>query len=386
MEQRLGSFPEESGHTGPVADQGELFRWPFLSLVSTPAAGLEAAAVPEGDAPKEQKAEHPRWDLEAGTPIAEGRWVLERLGGGSRYEVYLVWDDRLFALTVAKILRPDQTEDARALRELRHEAEVLERLAHPVLVRGFGAVLEGPYPHVLLEHLEGPTLRRLIKRDGALPLEQLLPLTLHIAAVLHYLAAAGTVHLDVKPDNIVMGIPPRLIDLSIARSVETAARLRAAIGTDAYMAPEQCDPESWPGAIGPAADVWGLGATLYHAITGGVPFPRPSGARESADPTVRFPQLVHEPDPLPKDVPALLGDLILKMLTKQPAERPAAGELASVLEPLVAELPSRLTVSRHGIRAHVNPKDRLAARDPPALPQGNQQAPRDMPADAGAKP
>jgi eukaryotic-like serine/threonine-protein kinase len=352
-------------------DERELFPWPFLSRVSALAAGLEAAAGPEGDAQdaqKEPKPEPPRWNLEGGTPIGEGRWVLERLGGGSRYEVYLVWDDRLFALMVAKILRPDQTEDARALRELRREAEVLERLAHPVLVRGFGAVLDGPYPHVLLEHLEGPTLRRLIKRHGALPVEQLLPLTLHVAAVLHYLASESMVHLDVKPDNIVMGIPPRLIDLSIARSVESAARLRAAIGTDAYMAPEQCDPESWAGSIGPATDVWGLGATLYHAATGRLPFPRPSGARESEDPIVRFPQLVNEPAPLPKDVPALLGDLIQKMLAKNTAERPAACELASALEPLVAALPSRLTVSRHGIRAHVSPMDRY------------------IPADAGARP
>jgi serine/threonine protein kinase len=299
--------------------------------------------------------------------------------------VYLVWDDRLFALMVAKILRPDQTEDARALRELQREAAVLEQLAHPILVRGFGTVLEGPYPHVLLEHLEGPTLRRLIKRHGPLPLEQLLPLALHIAAALHYLSGARIVHLDVKPGNIVMGIPPRLIDLSIARSVESAARIRTAIGTDAYMPPEQCDPESWAGGIGPAADVWGLGATLYHAATGQVPFARPRGAGQSADPTVRFPQLVTEPAPFPNRVPAPLGDLILGMLAKQPADRPAACEAASVLEPLVAALPSRLTVSRRGIRALTSPADRVWARDPPPLPQGLEQAMLETPANAGAR-
>ena len=164
MERSPAPSTEESGQTSPAG--GELFPWPFLSSLSAPAAGLEAAASPEVGAPEARKPEHPSWNLEVGTPIAEGRWVLERLGGGSRYEVYLVWDDRLFALVVAKILRPDQAEDARALRELRHEAEVLERLAHPVLVRGFGAVLEGRYPHVLLEHLEGPTLRRLISTSS----------------------------------------------------------------------------------------------------------------------------------------------------------------------------------------------------------------------------
>ena len=110
-------------------------------------------------------------------------------------------------------------------------------------------------------------------------------------------------HLDVKPDNVVMGVPPRLIDLSVARTIARARRATGPIGTDAYMAPEQCDPAAAPGRLGPPADVFGLGATLYHALTGRRPFPRPSGARESADPAVRFPQLVRAPEPLGRRVP-----------------------------------------------------------------------------------
>ena len=140
---------------------------------------------------------------------------------------------------------------------------------------------------MLIEHLEGPTLRRLLRRGGPLPLEQLLPLAAHLAATLHYMAADGWVHLDVKPDNIVMGVPPRLIDLSIARPVDLAASIRSPIGTDPYMAPEQCAPVEHPGQIGPPADVWGLGATLYHAAVGHRPFP--------SDREVRFPQLEQPP-------------------------------------------------------------------------------------------
>ncbi len=322
------------------------------ALAADEADGPPVPTGPERDpsAPEQGRPTPACWEFEEGATIAAGRTVLEALGGGSRYEVHLVWDDRLFALTVAKLIRPDQVEDPGALRELRQEAEALERLAHPVLVRGFDAVLDGPYPHLLIEHLEGPTLRRLIRRHGALPLEQFLPLALHVAAALHYMACEEMVHLDVKPDNILVSVPPRLIDLSIARSLERAARLRGAIGTDAYMPPEQCDPQAFEGQIGPPADVWGLGATLFHAASGQVPFPRPKGARHSEDPAVRFPQLVEEPAVLPDTVPDVLRELILRALDRRPEERPSAADLALGLEPLVAALPRRLAFGRRGTR------------------------------------
>ena len=295
------------------------------------------------------RSEKASWEFEEGAPIAPGRSVLKPLGGGSRYEVYLVWDERLFALMVAKVIRPDQVDDAHALRELGHEAEALERLAHPVIVRGFDAVLDGPHPHLLIEHLEGPTLRRLIRKGGALPLQQLLPLALHVAAAVHYLAREEVVHLDIKPDNIVMGVPPRLIDLSVARSFERAARLNGAVGTDAYMAPEQCDPEAH-GGVGPDADVWGLAATLHHALAGEVPFPRRPGAKRHPDPLLRWPQLTDDPRPLPRRTPPELVELLGSALAKDPAERPTAAELATGLEPLVAALPHKLALGRRGAK------------------------------------
>jgi eukaryotic-like serine/threonine-protein kinase len=291
------------------------------------------------------------WEFEEGAELVPGRSVVRPLGGGHRFEVFLVWDEALYALGVAKVLRPHLVETERALAELREEAEILGRLAHPVIVRGFDAVLSGPRPHLLLEHLEGPTLRRLIRRGGPIPLEQLLPLAAHVGAALRYMALRGVVHLDVKPDNIVMGVPPRVIDLSIARSLERAGRVVHPLGTDAYMPPEQCDPAAHPGEIGPASDVWGLGATLHHALSGAVPFPRPKGAGDSEDPLVRFPQLAEEPRPLPGRLPARLRELIASCLEKRPGDRISAGELVDELEPLVAELPRKLLFGRRGARA-----------------------------------
>jgi eukaryotic-like serine/threonine-protein kinase len=287
------------------------------------------------------------WELEEGDEIAPGRSVLKLLGGGNRYGAYLVWDERLFAPMVAKVVRPDQAEAESALRGLRREAEALEALAHPVILRGFDAVLSPPHPHVLVEHLEGPTLRRLLRRGGPLPAEQALPLALHVASALHYMAAEGWVHLDLKPDNIVMGIPPRVIDLSLARTVERAERLREPIGTNAYMPPEQCEPN---GDVGPPADVWGLGATLYHAVSGRRPFPKPVRVDRDADPELRFPQLVEEPRPWQKRVPPALAEAILACLRQGPADRPTASELALRFQPLVAALPERLRLTRSGRR------------------------------------
>jgi serine/threonine protein kinase len=295
-----------------------------------------------------QVAEKQTWELGEGDEIAPGRTVLRLLGGGHEYEVYLVWDDDLFSVMVAKLLRPDRVEDEKALRDLRREAEALDELAHPVLLRGFGAVLDGPYPHVLVEHLEGPTLRRLIRRGGPLPAQQVLPLALHVASALHYMHTEERLHLDVKPENIVMGIPPRLIDLSLVRSFERARRIRGWIGTRAYMPPEQCAPGE-AGEIGPWSDVWGLGATLYHAIAGETPFSRGSSDDELPR-EERFPQLVEEVKPWPVRVSPALSQAVLATLRKDREERPSASELALTLQPEVAALPSRLRLGPRGAR------------------------------------
>lgn len=281
------------------------------------------------------------WSFAERDEIAPGRHAVRLLGGGRRYEAYLAWDDHLRALIVAKVVRPDQVEDPGALRGLATEAELLDRLAHPMLVRSFGATLGGPRPQLALELIDGPRLSTLIRRFG-LGLEQLLPLALNLCSALHYLAREQVVHLDVKPSNVVMGATPRLIDLSVARRFDQLEQLRTPPGTEAYMAPEQCDPDRF-GEIGPPADVWGLGATLYAALVRARPYP--SGER--------FPQLSRAPEPL-VSAPAPLAELVMACLEPRPADRPRAGELADALEPLVGALePPRLGRFRPGAKARM---------------------------------
>ncbi|HEX9890903.1 MAG TPA: serine/threonine-protein kinase [Actinomycetota bacterium] len=270
------------------------------------------------------------WRLEEGDQIVPGRVAVKRLGGGKLYEVYLAWDDALYHLAVAKILRPDHAGHERSLRAIRREADLLARLAHPVIVRTFGGVLDGPRPHLVLEHLEGPTLSRLLRRYGPLPYEQVLPMALSLASALRYISISGYVHLDVKPSNLVMGAPPRLIDLSVARSIEGAATLTTAVGTRRYMSPEQCEPGR-RGPIGPPADVWAVGMVMYQALTGELPFGDPEG--------VEHPQLDAEPRALDAEVPPVVAEVIMRCLAPDPLARPPALALARDLEPLVAATP-----------------------------------------------
>jgi serine/threonine protein kinase len=283
-------------------------------------------------------AEQSSWEFEAGAPITPRLHALRFLGGGIRYEAYLAWDDRLYSTSVVKIVRPDRVKERSTLEGLAEEAGALAALSHPVLPRAFDAVLVGERPHIVLEHLEGPRLSTLVRRYGPVAAEQLSPLAIHVSAALHYMHGAGWVHLDVKPSNIVMGAPPRLIDLSVAKRLEQLEGISQAIGTDAYMAPEQCLPAEL-GPPGPAADVFGLGVTLFRALTGHRPFSSPS-EEETAPPDERWPQLKEDPEVLEsEDMGPEAAAAINAALSREPGERPAAAEMARAFERTLSTLP-----------------------------------------------
>jgi serine/threonine protein kinase len=255
--------------------------------------------------------------------------MQERIGGGQVCEVWRAWDERLHASVICKLIRPEQVADESAWRVLRRESAMLARLAHPMVVRQFDAALERPHPHLVLEDLGAPNLRRRLRRRGPLSIEQTLILGRQLASALHYIAAAGVVHLDVKPSNLVRAGPLRLIDFGLARMLARASTLRRPVGTARYMAPELCTPGQ-RGEIGPAADIWGLGATLHEALTGAPPFATGDEAKD-ASPELRYPQL-HAPAPaLPEGVPPRLEAMIRACLEREPGTRPAAASVAAEL-------------------------------------------------------
>ena len=214
------------------------------------------------------------------------------------------------------------------------------------MVRGLRHVVDGDRPHLVLEHVDGPRLSSLVRRHGPLQAQQYLPLAIDLASALHYFRHLGQVHLDVKPSNIIMGSPARLIDLSVMRSVEAATRLDHVIGTDAYLSPEQADPGRL-GTPGPPSDVWGLGATLFHAIAGERPYAE--GDPTATEVALRHPQVVADVPELPARLPDEVGKVVGACLAPDPADRPEPHEVADLLQPLLERLP-RARLTGFGVR------------------------------------
>lgn len=282
------------------------------------------------------------WGLEAGDALGGDRHVLTFLAAGRKSEVYLAWDRRRRSTVAAKLLRP-----GRPVRKLHKEAALLERLAHPVLVRGFGAALEEPRPHLALEHIEGPSVRGLIRREAMAP-DIVVAVALQVAAALHYLAMEGFVHLDVNPQNILLarpslaaletgwrgrptkrlrGGPPTAKLIDAAAIMPVGSRVKALGGA----VPELRVPDA---RAAPPAGVWLLGATMWRMLSGGSKVPgepgHPRGGRRAGG----APTAPMDPAGLPKGAPRPLVELVSACLRREPSERPSAGEVADGLEPL----------------------------------------------------
>lgn len=288
----------------------------------------ELEEIPRGQADTD-----PRWDLKRGQEIDKSLVVIDQLGTGSRYEVYRAWDRSLFCEVAVKVIRPHRVDEERALSGFEREVAIGLRLTHPNLVRFLRWSSAPPRPYLVMEFVGAPTLGDHLERTGAVSVPEICLLGVRVASALHHMHASSVLHMDVKPENVTMGDPPRLLDLSLARTVAGPMRLRHSVGTAAYMAPEQCDH----GIVSPQSDLFGLGATLYEGVSAMRPFPE--GDLEHEDRAERYPQLTLDAPPLEEveNVPPALSRIVMSCLARDPARRPrsaidVAVALHSVLE------------------------------------------------------
>ena len=227
--------------------------------------------------------------------------VDDFLGRGGMAEVYRVYDKQRNVPLAMKLLREDLAEDRVFMRRFAREAQNLTRLQHPNIVRCYGMEQEGRLVYMLMDFIEGSTLRAQISDYGRpMPFRQVLEILRPVCSALDYAHQMGVVHCDVKSANIMInrsGIV-FLTDFGVARSLDTATSTMVGIGTPAYMAPEMIlgkDPT-------PQTDIYALGILLYEMLTGGErPF---TGERAAITGTtadkVRWEHIKLEPTPISK--------------------------------------------------------------------------------------
>jgi serine/threonine protein kinase len=268
--------------------------------------------------------------------------VDEFIGKGGMAEVYKVWDQRRAVFLAMKVLHADLSEDKVFLRRFEREAQTLADLQHPHIVRFYGLEHDDGLTFMLMEYVNGRTLRKeIFDASGPLSPERSLEILRQICSALYYAHGMGRVHCDIKPTNIMMKSngDTLLADFGIARMVESSTTTTlSGAGTPAYMAPEQI--------LGkkplPQTDLYALGIVLYEMLTGGErPF---TGEHAPIDGTtaekVRWEHLQAKPPSPRMHNPSITPELeavVFKCLEKEPFLRyDSAMDLLQALERVMA--------------------------------------------------
>jgi tRNA A-37 threonylcarbamoyl transferase component Bud32 len=205
-----------------------------------------------------------------------GRYRLdEEIAAGGTARVWRARDVQLDRTVAVKLLHPHLLPDETSRRRLAGEARAAAALSHSGIATVYDVTGPDDEPAIVMELVDGEPLSALIARDGPMRPDAAARLAADVADALYHAHQRGIVHRDVKPGNILVEAESgraRLIDFGIAHSLEAAAEslthTGTAVGTPRYMAPEQLTGEP----IGPRTDLWGLGAVLYEALSGGPPF------------------------------------------------------------------------------------------------------------------
>ena len=255
-----------------------------------------------------------------------GRYRLQQsVGRGGMADVYLAFDNKRQAQVAVKILREDLAEDPDFVRRFRREAEALARLDHPNIVRFYGFEQDGPVAFIVMDYIEGATLRRqLLDQHGPLEIKTLTSILRDLCGALHYAHLNGVVHRDLKPGNVMLKRDGKalLTDFGIARAGAAVTMTAPIMGTPPYMSPEQCEGAE-PDA---RSDIYSLGVLLFEMATGRRPFTGDEpGLTETGTPARIQEAHLRMPPPEPRSLnpklPAAASAVILRALAKRPADR-----------------------------------------------------------------
>lgn len=268
--------------------------------------------------------------------------ILQALGRGGMAQVYRAYHPPLDRYVAIKVLRSDLAEQDEFLSRFRHEAYAVSRLRHPAIVQVFDFDVQDDIYYMVMELLEGDTLRARLNqyrtKGERMPLPEILRILKDVLGGLQYAHGEGIIHRDLKPANIMLTQRGQavLTDFGIAQIVGATQYTvsGALMGTLNYMAPEQ----GLKGVCDARSDLYSLGIVFYEMLTGYTPF-------DAETPLAILLKHLNDPLPLPSQVdptlPAALEQIVLKTLAKEPADRfqTARDMLAAIEKVLEGELP-----------------------------------------------
>jgi eukaryotic-like serine/threonine-protein kinase len=272
-----------------------------------------------------------------------GYLLMEKLGKGSMGLVYKARQISMDRLVAVKLLHPRLAADPEFLKRLTHEAHLAAKLSHNNIVQAIDVGSAGPLHYFVMELVEGKTIRQELDAGKVYGEREALEIVIQIAQALQHAAKRGLIHRDVKPANIVLtadGVA-KLADLGMARQTADLARVKRerglTIGTPYYIAPEQVRGLE---DVDVRADLYSLGATLYHMTTGQPPFPG-KGVERILE--AHLNEELTPPDHINQQLSSGLGEVVELLMAKDRRRRYATAEdLIIDLECLLAGDPPKL--------------------------------------------
>ncbi|EHR59001.1 Stk1 family PASTA domain-containing Ser/Thr kinase [Saccharomonospora cyanea] len=268
--------------------------------------------------------------------LLSNRYELgDTLGYGGMSEVHHGHDIRLGREVAVKILRADLARDPMFQERFRREAQNAAALNHPAIVAvydtGEAETEYGPLPYIVMEYVEGRTLRDIVKTEGPMPQKRAMEVMADVSAALDFSHRHGIIHRDVKPANVMItrSGAVKVMDFGIARAVHDGqaamTQTAAVIGTAQYLSPEQARGET----VDARSDVYSAGCVLYELVTGEPPFTGDSPVAVAYQHVREAPRSPSESNP---SVSPELDAVVLKALAKSTGERyQSAAELRSDL-------------------------------------------------------